>query len=155
MLSRPADEFDNDKQLEYLWAEKAYDHNEVYFNLLCSVDTKQLRITPIDDLIYREFRKEFPDMDVKVIDENHLKSTEEKAKWRPFCERFRDVLEDYSFGTLLRANAEEDNRPDNTILVTKIQFCCIEIARNREGVNSVLRKKFLRDKNVLNFSDLS
>lgn len=93
-------------------------------------------------MIYTEFRKEFPNLDVKVIDENHLKSTEEKAKWRPFCERFKEVLEDYSFGTLLRADAEEDNKPENLMLVTKIQFCCIEVARNREGINSVLRKKF-------------
>ncbi|KAL3277202.1 hypothetical protein HHI36_012553 [Cryptolaemus montrouzieri] len=142
VLSRPADEFENDQSLEFLWAAKAYEHSEVYFNLLCSVDPKLLKITPIDDLIYKLFREEFPTMDLKVIVESHLKSTKEKEKWRPFCERFKNVLEDYSFGTLLRANAEEDNREENTMLVTRIQFCCIEIARNREGVNDILRKKF-------------
>lgn len=110
--------------------------------ILCSVDPKHLRLTPVDDFIYKAFREEFPSLDIKVIYENELKSTKEKLKWRPFCERFKTVVDDYSFGTLLRANAEEDYREENTILLTRIQFLCIEVARNKEGVNDILRKKF-------------
>lgn len=33
MLSRPADEFGNDGVVEELWAVKALDHAEVYFNV--------------------------------------------------------------------------------------------------------------------------
>lgn len=110
--------------------------------ILCSVDPKHLKLTPMDDTIYKIFREEFPTLDVKVINENELKSTKEKAKWRPFCERFKTLIEDYSFGTLLRANAEEDYKEENSILITRIQFYAIEIARNREGINDILRKKF-------------
>lgn len=112
------------------------------FQILCSVDPKLLKLTPLDDTIYKIFREEFPTLDVSKIDENHLKSTEEKAKWRPYCERFKNCVEDYSFGTLLRGDAGKDYCEENTILVTRIQFYAIELARNREGVNDILRKKF-------------
>lgn len=49
---------------------------------------------------------------------------------------------DYSYGTLLRSDAAKDYAEENTILVTRIQFYAIEIARNREGVNDILRIKF-------------
>ncbi|CAG9835550.1 unnamed protein product [Diabrotica balteata] len=142
VLSRPAEEFENDQTVETMWAIKAFEHAEVYFNILCSVDPKLLKLTPVDDLIYKVFREEFPKLEVEVIKENELKSTKEKGKWRPFCERFKNVVEDYSYGTLLRADAKDDYKEDNTILVTRIQFYAIELARNREGVNDVLRKKF-------------
>ncbi|KAG5880580.1 Protein PBDC1 [Gonioctena quinquepunctata] len=152
VLSRPAEEFGNDQSIETMWAIKAFEHAEIYFNILCSVDPKDLKLTPLDDLIYKLFREEFPNLDITVLIENELKSTKEKAKWRPFCERFKTLVEDYSYGTLLRADAKEDYKEENTILVTRIQFLAIEIARNREGVNDILRKKFTpavdqRDKN--------
>lgn len=99
-------------------------------------------MTPLDDTIYKIFREEFPTLDVSYIDESHLKSTQEKLKWRPFCERFNKCVEDYSFGTLLRADAGKDYCEENTMLVTRIQFYAIELARNREGVNDILRTKF-------------
>ncbi|XP_018578387.1 protein PBDC1 [Anoplophora glabripennis] len=142
VLSRPAEEFDNDQSIETMWAIKAFEHAEIYFNILCSVDPKHLKLTPMDDTIYKIFREEFPTLDVKIINENELKSTKEKAKWRPFCERFKTLIEDYSFGTLLRSHAEDDYKEENSILVTRIQFYAIEIARNREGTNDILRKKF-------------
>ncbi|XP_050294085.1 protein PBDC1 [Anthonomus grandis grandis] len=142
VLSRPAEEFENDQTVEALWAMKAYEHAEVYFNILCSVDPKLLRLTPEDDLIYKLFREEFPNLDIKVIRESELKSPKEKAKWRPFCEKFKNIVEDYSYGTLIRADATKDYSEENTILVTRIQFYAIEIARNREGVNDDLRRLF-------------
>ncbi|XP_058125264.1 protein PBDC1 [Anopheles ziemanni] len=141
VLSRPAEEFVNDGTVEELWAVKAVDHAEVHFNLLCSVDPRLLRLTPYDDEIYEQFRRMFPDMNVQVINENELKSPEGKAKWRAYMEKF-NRLEDYSYGTLLRANADEEFRPENAILVVRIQFWAIEIARNREGHNDSIRKKF-------------
>lgn len=33
MLSRPAEEFGNDPSLETMWAMKAYEHAEIYFNV--------------------------------------------------------------------------------------------------------------------------
>ncbi|XP_030764515.1 protein PBDC1-like [Sitophilus oryzae] len=143
VLSRPADEFENDQSVEALWAMKAYEHAEIYFNILCSVDPKILRLTPQDDLIYKLFREEFPDLKIDIIIESELKSTKEKAKWRPFCERFKNIVEDYNYGTLLRSDASSDYSEENTMLVTKIQFFAVEIARNREGINDCLRVKFM------------
>ncbi|KAL1490549.1 hypothetical protein ABEB36_013225 [Hypothenemus hampei] len=149
VLTRPAEEFDNDQSVEAMWAMKAYEHSEIYFNILCSADPKILRLTPEDDLIYKLFREQFPELDVRVIKENELKSTKEKARWRPFCEQFKTVVEDYSYGTLLRADASKDYSEENSILVTRIQFYAIEIARNREGINDLLRNKFRCDDNKL------
>ncbi|RXG61904.1 Protein PBDC1 [Armadillidium vulgare] len=63
-------------------------------------------------------------------------------KWRPFCSKFEKEIEDFSFATLVRLNCEEDYTEENTILVTRIQFFCIEISRNREGLNDNIRNKF-------------
>lgn len=102
-----------------------------------------------DDKIYTIFRNEFPDMRVNLLDENELKSVESKRKWREFSEQF-NKLDDYSFGTLIRADAASDFSPDNSILVVRIQFLAIEIARNREGCNDSIRKKFAKKYAVTN-----
>lgn len=101
-----------------------------------------LKLTPVDDTIYKIFREEFPTLDVRIINEDELKCTKGKAKWRPFCERFKKVVEDYSYGTLLRADASKDYTQENSMLVTRIQFYAIELARNREGINDDIRWKF-------------
>lgn len=44
-------------------------------------------------------------------------------------------MEDYSYGTLLRLNSQKEYTEDNSILVTRIQFLAVEIARNRQGFN--------------------
>lgn len=62
--------------------------------------------------------------------------------WRPFCEQFKDEVEEYSFGTLLRLDCTDEFSQENTTLVPRIQFYAIEIARNREGSNDVVREKF-------------
>lgn len=46
--------------------------------LLCSVDPRLLRLTPNDDIIYKTFREEFPNMDVKILNEDEMKSPEGK-----------------------------------------------------------------------------
>ncbi|XP_012283541.1 protein PBDC1 [Orussus abietinus] len=139
VLSRPAEEFENDQTVEAMWAMKAWEHAEIYFNILCSVDPKLLRLSPHDDQIYKLFREVFPDLAVDVIKEDELKSNEGKHKWRPFCEQFKGIVEDYSFGTLLRADCKGDYSEQNSILTTRIQFYAIELARNREGLNDCIR----------------
>lgn len=71
-----------------------------------------------------------------------MKSPEGKNKWRPFCEQFKDIIEDYSMGTLLRADCTDEYSEQNSILATRIQFYAIELARNREGLNDLIRQKF-------------
>ncbi|KAG6440796.1 hypothetical protein O3G_MSEX001489 [Manduca sexta] len=118
------------------------EHSDIYFNMLCSVDTRLLQLTPHDDLIYTHFRQDFPDMDVAFINENEIKNNMNKAKWRVFCEKFKNIVEDYSFGTLMRADCNGDYSEQNTILVARVQFYAIEIARNRENLNNNVKKRF-------------
>lgn len=75
------------------------------------------------------------------MDEEQLKTDAAKVRWRTFIEKF-NKLEDFSFGTIIRANAGEEFNPDNSILVIRLQFWALEIARNREGYNDGLRKHF-------------
>ncbi|XP_066995222.1 protein PBDC1 isoform X2 [Anabrus simplex] len=122
LLSRPAEEFGND--------------------ILCSVDPKLLRLSPHDDTIYKTFRETFPDLKIDILNEEDFKSEEAKKKWRHFCEKFNGVIEDYNFGTLLRLDHSGEYSASNSILVTRIQFYAIEVARNKEGLNSGLRAKY-------------
>lgn len=96
----------------------------------------------MDKTIYTIFREEFPSLDVKVVNEDEMKSPTGKIKWRMFCERFKDAIEDYNFGTLLRTDCSGDYTQDNSILVPRVQFLAIELARNREGHNDIVRTKF-------------
>merc|ERR1719507_1329082 len=127
------------KQAAFLQAHQV----PVYFNILCCVDPTQIpRLSPCDDEIYNAFRKEFPDMKVNVLNEiEDLKSDAMKKQWREFCEAHKHV-EDYSFATLLRVDSSGEYEEDNSVIVTKIQFYAIELARNREGHNSSIRHKF-------------
>lgn len=141
-LSRPSEEFGNDSRVESLWAMKAMEHAEVYFNILCSVDPKTIpRLSSCDDEICEKFHKDFPDLNVAKLTEADLKSEEAKKKWRDFCEHFKSV-DDYSFATLLRLDCTGDYTEENSIIVTKIQFYAVELARNRSGLNDEIRSKF-------------
>ena len=51
-------------------------------------------------------------------------------------------IEDFSLGSLLRLDSSKDYSEENTIIAIKIQFLAIEIARNRDGHNTELRKNF-------------
>lgn len=77
-----------------------------------------------------------------MMTSSHSFVTFELQKWRPFCEKFKDVVEDYSFGTLLRLDHSGEYSEHNSILVTRIQFYAIELSRNREGLNDCIRSKF-------------
>ena len=70
----------------------------------------------IDEELYQGFRELFPEMNVEVIDEDHMKSPAEKEKWRPFLMSFEKRLEQFNFATLLRLNAKLEYDPDNTII---------------------------------------
>ncbi|KAI8041755.1 protein PBDC1 [Drosophila gunungcola] len=140
LLSRPADEFGNDSLVEEMWASKALEHAEVHFNLITSVHPSQVKLTPYDDQIYATFRQDFPDLEVGRLSDDILKSAVEKLKWRQFAEKF-NKMDDYSYGTLMRADASKEFSPDNSIFVFRVQFLAIEIARNREGLNDEVHAK--------------
>lgn len=142
-LSLPAEAYGNDPNVEMIWAMKAYQHAEVYFNIISAVDPRNLKLTKTDDLIYSVFREEFPTLCIDKLDSEDLKSPPAKEKWRPFCMKFEKEVEDFNYGTLLRLDSSRDYTEENTIFCTRIQFFAIEIARNREGCNDVIfhRKK--------------
>uniref|UniRef100_A0A8C6VSL6 Polysaccharide biosynthesis domain-containing protein n=1 Tax=Naja naja TaxID=35670 RepID=A0A8C6VSL6_NAJNA len=79
-LSLPAEAFGNDPRLEAAWAERAFQHAQVYFHLLSAADPAGLRLTRADDRIYAAFRRSFPDLRVDLLDVEALKS--EPAKER-------------------------------------------------------------------------
>jgi len=137
--SSSAEDYINDPILEQEWAMKAFQHAETYFNLLCAIDSKQLRLTRHDDKIYSRFRELFPDFKIDILDENLIKSNEGKTLWRPFCEEFRELVDDYNYGTLIRTDSKGEYSSENSFLVVRIQFYAIEIARNREGFNDSIR----------------
>ncbi|XP_022098370.1 protein PBDC1-like isoform X2 [Acanthaster planci] len=134
-LTRPAEEYGNDENLELQWAIKAYHHAETYFNLVSSVDNRGLKLTQQDDEIYQSFKQSFPNFRVDIVDPEELKSEASKSKWRTFCNKFEGAVEDFNFGTLLRLDCREDYSEKNSIFVTRIQFFAVEITRNREGLN--------------------
>nr|CAG4649806.1 EOG090X0HAI [Scapholeberis mucronata]SVE93972.1 EOG090X0HAI [Scapholeberis mucronata] len=142
VLDRPADEFVNDTMIEELWAIKAFEHAEIYFNLLSSVDPKILRLTKMDDEIYKLFRESFSELGVSLVTEDQLKSEAAKECWRTFCETFKDTVEDYNYATLIRLDSSKDYSEANSIIVPRVQFLAIELARNREGHNDSIRSNF-------------
>ncbi|NXR71120.1 PBDC1 protein, partial [Pycnonotus jocosus] len=102
-------------RVELAWAIKAHQHAQVYFNLISSVEPKFLKLTQVDDLIYREFREVFRELRVDLLNPEELKSEPAKAKWRPFCLRFEGLVEDFNFGTLLRLDSRQEYSEENTI----------------------------------------
>lgn len=129
--------------IEELWAFKAFEHAEIYFNLISSVDPKALRLTKIDNEIYKHFREAFPDLSIGVMTHDMLKSDEAKEKWRTFCEIYKDQVADYNYGTLIRLDSEKEYSEANSIIVPRVQFFAIELARNRYNliVGSISRSK--------------
>ncbi|XP_053212846.1 protein PBDC1-like [Panonychus citri] len=135
LFTKPADEFVNDPEIEHLWTIKAVDQMIVHYNLISSVPPKDLKLTKKDDIIYEKFCQSFPDFPCDKFKTEDLKSDESKAKWRPFCEEFKGEVEDYNFASLLRLDCTGDYSEDNTVVVPRIQFLALEIARNRLGHN--------------------
>jgi len=136
LLSRPGEEYGNDEKVEMMWAIQAYEHAEIYFNLICSVDPKLLKLTPYDDKIYHEFRRLFPDLKIDVLNEEDIKNDVSKIKWRRFFELYKH-MKNYNFGTLIRKDIRGNNNESNSFIVIRIQFYAIEVARNREGFNDI------------------
>ncbi|KAF3848413.1 hypothetical protein F7725_014920 [Dissostichus mawsoni] len=97
-----------------------------------------LKLTKMDDDIYKMFRETFKDLDIKKLNPDDLKSDEMKEVWRPFCNQFQGLIEDFNYGTLLRLDCERDYTEENTIFATRAQFFAVEVARNKEGCNDVV-----------------
>lgn len=103
---------------------------ETYWNILEKVPGTKLRLTKMDDEIYEHFKKEFPDFDAKAtINEDEMKSKEGKERWRNFIMAYEKKVEDYNFGTMLRASPDIEYSQTGTIFAVRMQFYAVEIVR--------------------------
>ncbi|RCK66098.1 Protein PBDC1 [Candida viswanathii] len=139
-----AEQADNLEEIEMQFAVKAVEQAETYYKLLQHIKGSSLKLTKHDDEIFEKLLEDFPEFkepkNAAVISEEEMKSPAGKAKWRTFCEKFKEI-EDYNFGTLLRLKADEEYTEKNTMFAVRIQFYAIEIARNRYGLNDWICEK--------------
>ena len=72
-----------------------------------------------DDEIMEAFEKAFPEMQtddkLRKLDENEMKSKQGKERWRNFMTPFEKRIDDYNFGTLIRADCSGDYTEENSI----------------------------------------
>lgn len=133
-----AENADNLEDIEKQFAVKAVVQAETYWNLISKIKASSFKLTQHDDDIYDALMEDFPEFKdkekVAVVSEDEMKSPAGKARWRAFCEKFKEI-DDYNFGTLLRTRADDEYSQENTIFAVRIQFYAIEIARNRLGLN--------------------
>lgn len=121
---------ENFEEIEKQFAVKVVQHMETYWNILERVRGSQLRLTKIDDEIYNHFKETFPEFDASgTINEDEMKSKEGKEKWRNFINLYEKKVDDFNFGTMLRASPKTEYGEEETIFAVRMQFYAIEIAR--------------------------
>lgn len=140
-----AEKAQNNEQIEQEFAVKAVQQMEVYWKILESVKGSSLQLTPHDDEIYQTLLEMFPEYknveNLKVLNEDEMKSKEGKERWRAFFKKFDQKIEDYNFGTLVRMDSSKEYTQENTLFVVRLQFYAFEIARNKLGLNDWICKK--------------
>ncbi|KAL8773246.1 MAG: hypothetical protein Q9209_001924 [Squamulea sp. 1 TL-2023] len=130
------DQAENFEDMEKQFAVKAVQHMTTYWAILEKMKGSQLRLTKMDDEIYEHFQRDFPGFDpTETINEDEMKSKEGKERWRNFMMVYEKKIDDYNFGTMLRANPKFELGEKETIFAMRMQFYAIEIARNRQGLN--------------------
>ncbi|KAL5327726.1 hypothetical protein ACEPPN_005430 [Leptodophora sp. 'Broadleaf-Isolate-01'] len=133
---------DNLEDIEKQFAVKVVQHMSTYWSILEKVRGSTLRLTKLDDDIYTHLKADFPEFDPAApIDEDEMKSKTGKERWRKFLMAYEKKVDDYNFGTMLRADAKGEYEEKETIFVPRMQFYAIEIARNRNGLNDWIFEK--------------
>ncbi|KAH7413094.1 putative polysaccharide biosynthesis protein [Cadophora sp. MPI-SDFR-AT-0126] len=133
---------DNLEDIEKQFAVKVVQHMSTYWSILEKVRGSTLRLTKLDDEIYTHLKTDFPEFDPAAkIDEDEMKSKTGKERWRKFLMTYEKKVDDYNFGTMLRADAKGEYEEKDTIFVPRMQFYAIEIARNRNGLNDWIFEK--------------
>jgi hypothetical protein len=135
------DEVEQLPEIEKQWAVKAMHHAETYFKLISSIDVSTLPLTKLDDDLYDAFTRIFPEINVSELKQELFTTEPYKTRWREFIMVYEKTITDYNFGTLLRMDVNGDYTESNTMFVTRTQFFCIEVARNRKGLNKVHLKQ--------------
>lgn len=133
--------------MEKQFAVKVVQHMEIYWNILEKVKGSSIRLTKFDDDIYEHVKKDFPEFDpAKPVDEDEMKSPEGKKRWRGFMMQYEKKIDDYNFGTMVRADPKTDYTQEGTIFVPRMQFYAIEILRNRAGLNDWIYEAAQKEK---------
>ena len=87
-----------------------------YWAILEKVKGSTLRLTKMDNDIYEHLKTDFPEFDAtKTIDEDEMKSKKGKERWRKFMMAYEKKIDDYNFGTMMRANPKWEYGKDETI----------------------------------------
>jgi len=121
----------NAVEIEKQFAVKAVEHAQTYWNLLEKVPPRNLRLTKLDDEIFAHTMLEFPELaendyeKVTKLDDEWMKSTTGKERWRKFIQSYEKKVKDYNFGSLIRTDAREEYGEKNTIFVTRMQVCIL------------------------------
>ena len=126
-------------------------------NILSEIQTihlikKFLSFSKDDFRLYYCFRSNFPFLNVKFIFEDDLKdiSSGKKEIWRNFMSAMDGRIDDYNQLSILRIDPRLGYTEENSFLVPRIQFVCIEIARNIEGVNNLIYIDDIKNNNNIN-----
>ncbi|KAF7293061.1 DUF757-domain-containing protein [Mycena indigotica] len=118
----------NHIDIEKQFAVKAVEQAQTYWNLIEKVPPTELKLTKIDDEIYEDTLKTFPELaendyaGLIQLDEEWMKSPSGKERWREFIERYKKKVKDYNFGSLIRMNAKEEYVEKNTIFGGLLAF---------------------------------
>ncbi|OXG12735.1 cytoplasmic protein [Cryptococcus neoformans var. grubii Br795] len=132
----------NAEEIEMQFAVKTVEHLEAYEKILQTIPPKLIKFTPIDDELHTNLLDEFPEFkfeeNLRELNEDDMKSVKGKERWRRFIMPYEKRVTDYNFGTLIRRRSDELYTEDNSILLTRVQFFAIEIARNRAGLNEAV-----------------
>ena len=80
-LTRPAEEFVNDAEIEAAWASTTIQHMEAYYKLIKTINTDKhvIRLSKDDELLYQSFIETFPNLNCENLSEDDLKSPEGKS----------------------------------------------------------------------------
>jgi hypothetical protein len=81
--------------------------------------------------LLRRFRAAFPLLQVDTLVESHFNGDRAMADWAQFNGVNSKLVADcdWSFLTLLRIDNSRGYEPDNVLLVKRIEFMCVELAR--------------------------
>lgn len=97
----------------------AVQHMTTYWSILEKMRGSNLRLTKMDDEIYRDFQKVFPEFDpAATINEDEMKSKAGKEKWRNWMMQYEKKIDDFNFGTMLRASPKVEYTEKDTIFGT-------------------------------------
>ncbi|KAL2117623.1 hypothetical protein VTJ04DRAFT_7283 [Mycothermus thermophilus] len=141
------DTAENLEDIEKQFAVKVVQHMQTYWSILERVKGSSLRLTKYDDEIYEHLKRDFPEFDpAETIDEDKMKSKEGKERWRNFMMAYEKKIDDFNFGTMLRANPKWEYGKDETIFVPRMQFYAVEIARNKLGLNDWIYEQAQKEK---------